>query len=524
MRNYPLSNLYQVIENNVKKAPNRTIIYEDELKISNKDFQSKVDSIAEFLYKNGIKPRDKVALVMSNSWQFIANIFAISKIGAVIVPINNFLKEDELAYILNDSQAKLLFSSNKFAKDTKDLWRKTDVETTVWVDGCPIENEKNIDHNKIFAAYTTPTDAFPAQIDDVAIIVYTSGTTGRPKGAMLSFKNLFSNCEGAKDLMRIKDGKLKMLSYLPMFHAFTLTATVILPIYTNSGVIVIRSISGIKDFKNLLKQLLLKRCPYFTGVPDIYNAMAKAKLPWYFHFFHNVRGFISGAAPLSEEIQKRFSASFKRGKLLEGYGISECSPIVSCNAPEAMRVGSVGKTLSCCEVRIFDEKMKEVAIGSPGEICVKGDNVMLGYYNRPEDTKEALVNGWFRTGDIGKIDQDGFIFIVDRIKDLIIHKGMNIYPREIEELLYTNDKINACAVIGAKDKDDNEIPIAYIELKEDVTATENEIKNFVKPNLAAFKMPRKVFFVEKLPRNATGKILKRELRELEKTREVETND
>ena len=149
---------------------------------------------------------------------------------------------------------------------------------------------------------------------------------------------------------------------------------------------------------------------------------------------------------------------------------------------------------------------------------------MLGYYNRPEDTKEALVNGWFRTGDIGKIDQDGFIFIVDRIKDLIIHKGMNIYPREIEELLYTNDKINACAVIGAKDKDDNEIPIAYIELKEDVTATENEIKNFVKPNLAAFKMPRKVFFVEKLPRNATGKILKRELRELEKTREVETND
>ena len=146
MRNYPLSNLYQVIENNVKKAPNRSMVYEDGLKISNKDLQSKIDSIAEFLLKRGIKPRDKVALVMSNSWQFIANIFAISKIGAIIVPINNFLKEDELAYILNDSQAKLLFSSNKFAKDTKELWRKTDVDTIVWVDGCPLENEKNIDH------------------------------------------------------------------------------------------------------------------------------------------------------------------------------------------------------------------------------------------------------------------------------------------------------------------------------------------------------------------------------------------
>jgi long-chain acyl-CoA synthetase len=516
MQNYPLNNLYQVLEANVKKSAKKTMIFEEDLKISNLELKNRVDSIALFLHRNGIKPKDKVALVMSNSWQFIVNLFAISKVGAIVVPINNFLKEDELAYILTDSQAKMLFCSYKFAKEAKELPKKTDVEKIIWVDGYPLENENNIDYNKLFAIFQSSEEAYDSKIEDTALIVYTSGTTGKPKGAMLSFKNIFADCEGAKNLMNLKDGQLKLLCYLPMFHAFTLTVTVILPIYTNSGVIVIRAIAGIKDFKNLLKQLLLKRCAYFTGVPDIYSAMAKAKLPWYFHWFHNVKGFISGAAPLSEEIYNRFSASFKRGRLLEGYGISECSPVVSCNSPRANKKGSVGRALSCCTVKIFDEQMNEVPVGEVGEICVKGDNVMQGYYNRPSDTADAIVNGWFRTGDVGRIDADGFIFIVDRIKDLIIHKGMNIYPREIEEWLYSHDKVNACAVIGAKDKDDNEIPIAYIELKEDITATENEIKEFLRPNLAAFKMPRKVFFVEKLPRNATGKILKRELREMAK--------
>lgn len=311
---------------------------------------------------------------------------------------------------------------------------------------------KNIDHAKLLEMKHTINDAYPSTLENTAILVYTSGTTGRPKGAMLSFKNLFSNCEGCKSLMKLKNGQMKLLCYLPMFHAFTLTATVILPIYTNSGVIVIRAIAGIKDFKNLLKQLLFKRCRYFTGVPDIYNAMSKAKLPWYFHWFHNVKGFISGAAPLSEEVHKRFSKAFKRGQLLEGYGISECSPIVSCNSPSENRIGSVGRPLADYQVQVFDEHMQPLPPGSIGEICVKGDCVMQGYYNRPSETAEAIVNDWFRTGDIGKVDEEGYIFIVDRLKDLIIHKGMNIYPREIEELLYAHKKINAVAVIGEKIK------------------------------------------------------------------------
>jgi len=242
--------------------------------------------------------------------------------------------------------------------------------------------------------------------------------------------------------------------------------------------------------------------------------LSKAKLPWYFHWFHAVKGFISGAAPLAEETVRKFAATFKRGVLIQGYGISECSPVVAVNTPWENCVGSVGKPLPGYEVECFDDNMQQVARGVIGEICVRGDCVMMGYYNRPDDTKEAIIDGWFRTGDIGKVDKDGFIFIVDRKKDLIISKGMNIYPREIEEVIYTNDKVNACAVVGVKDIEANETPVAYIELKEGESATEAEFKEYIRPHLAPFKQPRKVYFMEKLPRNATGKILKRELRDI----------
>jgi long-chain acyl-CoA synthetase len=511
---YPYRNFYSIVASNAQQAPSKTIIYEDNLKISNQQLLAYADTIASYLHDFGIKPGDKVAIVMGNSWQFIANIFAISKLGAVVVAINNFLKEDEIAYILNDSQAKILLASAKFAKETRELLIKTNINKIIWVDGVPVENDKNIDFAKLIANPKNTAPYADKDRDELALIVYTSGTTGKPKGAMLAFKNIYSNVTACIEHLRVKHGKIRMICYLPMFHAFTLTVTVILPIFTNSGVVVIRSIASKGDFANLLKQVLLKRIPYFAGVPDVYSAMAKAKLPWYFHWFHAVRGFISGAAPLAEETMRRFAASFKRGKLIQGYGISECSPVVSVNLPWANKIGSVGKALPTYQVECFDDAMQQLPRGEIGEICVKGDCVMQGYYNRPDDTREAIQDGWFRTGDIGRVDNEGFIFIVDRKKDLIISKGMNIYPREIEEIFYTNDKVNACAVVGLKDVDANETPVAYVELKEEMSATEAELKEFVRPHLAPFKQPRRVIFMDKLPRNATGKILKRELRVL----------
>lgn len=512
--NYSFRNFYSIASLNAIQSPSKTIIYEEDLKISNSSFLAQVDTVASYLHSQGIGVGDKVAILMSNSWQYVVNIFAINKVGAVIVLINNFLKEDEIAYILNDSQSKMLFASAKFEKEVRDQLIKTELMKIVWVDGSPLENENHISYNKLInhPANQAPFADLPPS--ELAVIVYTSGTTGKPKGAMLSFSNILSNVNSCVAHLRVKHGKIPMACYLPMFHAFTFTVTITLPIMSNSGLTIIRSIATKGDFAKLIKQVLVKRIPYFVGVPDVYSALAKAKLPWFFHWFHSVKGFISGAAPLAEETIRKFSASFKRGTLLQGYGISECSPVVSVNVPWANRIGSVGQALPTYEVECFDEDMNQVARGEIGEICVKGGCVMMGYYNRPEDTKEAIVNGWFRTGDIGKVDKDGYIFILDRKKDLIISKGMNIYPREIEELIYTNEKVNACAVVGLKDLEANETPVAYIELKEDVTATEAEIKDFLRANLAPFKQPRKVIFIDHLPRNATGKILKRELREL----------
>lgn len=512
--NYSFSDFYSIAISNSQQSPNKTIIFEDELKISNRQFVTYVDSIASYLQEAGIVNGDKVAILMGNSWQYIANVFAISKVGGVVVLINNFLKEDEISYILNDSQSKMLFAGNKFAKEAKDQMMKTNVSKIIWVDGMPLENEHNIDHAKLIAANKNTAKQVKRNPEELAVIVYTSGTTGKPKGAMLAFNNVLSNVNACAAHLRVKHRKIPMICYLPMFHAFTFTVTVALPMMTNSGVTVIKSIATKGDFAKLLKQVLLKRIPFFAGVPDVFSALSKAQLPWYFHWFHSVKGFISGAAPLAEETMRKFKSTFRKGALIQGYGISECSPVVSVNLPWANKVGSVGQALPTYQVECFDEDMNQLPRDGVGEICVKGGCVMMGYYNRPEDTKETIVNGWFRTGDIGKVDQDGFIFILDRKKDLIISKGMNIYPREIEEVIYTHEKVNACAVVGLKDIEANETPIAYVELRDGETATEAEIREFIRPNLAPFKQPRKVIFMDKLPRNATGKILKRELREL----------
>ncbi|MEN9946363.1 MAG: hypothetical protein RLZZ293_749 [Pseudomonadota bacterium] len=509
-------NLYHIALTNAQAKPNKIIISDGENKITNQQLLNYADNIAAMLHYYGIQQGDKVALVMSNSWQFIANILAISKLGAVQVAINNFLKQDEINYILNDSQAKILFSSAKFANETRAQLGKSEICKIVWVDGLPIENDRNLDYNKIVQNfYNYPSTPYAnLEAKQLAAIVYTSGTTGRPKGAMLSYNNFEANLTGCMKLLNINSSNIKMVCYLPMFHAFTLTVTVLLPLFSNGEIIVIRSIATKGDFANLLKQVLWKRVPYFAGVPDVFSALSRANLPWYFHWLHNVKGFICGAAPLAEETMHKFARKFKRGKLLQGYGISECSPVVSVNVPWANRIGSVGLALPNCQVECFDDNMQQLDRNQVGEICIKGDCVMMGYFNRPQDTAEAVVNGWFRTGDIGKVDQDGYIFILDRKKDLIISKGMNIYPREIEEIIYTHEKVNACAVIGIRDNEANEIPVAYIELKPEIQATEVEFKEFIRSQLAPFKQPRRIIFIEQLPRNATGKILKRELREL----------
>lgn len=511
MLTYPYQNFYEVMEANAKNNPKKTAIFMEDHKVSYLLLKQKIDTFARFLEFSGIKHGERVAMIVSNSVEFVVSLFAITKIGAIAVPLNTFLKKEEFTYILNDCNAKMLICSAALSGETKDLLRTTSIEKIIWCDEYAHLDERNYSFNEIEThmdknVYGTKRP----KLDDLAAIVYTSGTTGKPKGAMLSYRNFFSNAIAGAESFQITC-KDRFIVFLPMFHSFTLSIMVLLPMFTCSSIVIVRSVF---PFANVLKQTLLKQVTIFLGVPTLYNALLKAKIPWYFMWFNKVRIFISGSAPLSEQSLNDFNAKFKKATLLEGYGLSECSPAVCVNRLERQKPLSVGLPLPSYEVKIVNEERMEVKTGEVGEIMVKGDCVMQGYLGYADATDETILNGWLLTGDLGKKDSDGFIYIVDRKKDLIISKGINIYPREIEEVIYKYEGVDAVAVIGLRDEQTkDEDVLAFIQPKEDEKLNEIELRSYLKQHLANFKLPKHIYFVEELPKNATGKVLKRVLKE-----------
>jgi len=506
---YKYNNFYEILELNAKKYPKKPAYFIDKRKVTWERVKKKVDTFSRALELIGVKKGDKIAMLVTNSIEYIVSLLGIQKLGAVAVPINTFLKEDEIAFILNDIEAEILIASSKLSNNIKNIRKKTSVKKIIWEGEYKQIDGDNISFSEILSNFESHEVTSLPKIDDLAVIIYTSGTTGKPKGAMLSYKNFFSNIYGVNELINITH-KDRFIAYLPMFHSFTLTVNILLPMFYAAPVVIIRSIM---PFSNIIKQTLLKRVTIFTGVPDVYSALSRAKIPFYFHWFNSIRFYVSGAAALPGEVLERFSKKFKRGKLLEGYGLSEASPVVAVNRPNLQKPYSVGPALPGVEVKIVNDELVEVPIGEAGEIIVKGDNVMKGYYKREDATAETIINGWLLTGDIGKIDEDGYIYILDRKKDLIISKGVNIYPREIEEVCLKYEGVKECAVVGKKDEKNGEIPIAFIETEEGYEINENELKKFLKLHLANYKIPKHIYFVKELPKNATGKVLKRVLRE-----------
>ncbi|MEO1923648.1 MAG: fatty acid--CoA ligase [Nautiliaceae bacterium] len=506
---YLYNNFYELVERNAKEFAKKPAYFIDDKKVTWKDFKKKVDSFARALELIGVKKGNKIPIYVGNSLEYIIALLGIQKLGAVPVPINTFLKEDEIAFIVNDVDAEIMVVSTKLANNIKNLREKTNVKKIIWEGNCDRVDEDNISFNEILSNLEPHEDIELPNIDDLAVIIYTSGTTGKPKGAMLSYRNIFSNILGVNEIVKITS-KDRFIAYLPMFHSFTMTVNLLLPLYSASPVVIIRSIM---PFSNIIKQTLLKKVTIFTGVPDVYSALSKARLPFYFHWFNKVRFYISGAAALPGEVLERFSKKFKKGKLLEGYGLSETSPVVAVNRPHLQKPGSVGPAIPGVEVKIVNEELVEVPLGETGEIIVKGDNVMRGYYKKEDATAETIINGWLLTGDIGKMDEDGYIYILDRKKDLIISKGVNIYPREIEEICLKFPGVKECAVVGKKDEHHGEIPIAFVEPEEDYQINIKELKKFLKSHLANYKLPKEIYIVDNLPKNATGKVLKRVLRE-----------
>ena len=506
---YQYRNFYEMLEAACLKNGRGVAVFNEQEKISYHQLKQRVESVAAYLQSIDVKYGDKVAMVVANSPEFIISYFAVTSIGAVAVPINTFLKSEELEYILNDCQAKFLFASVTLSKELKGMKKKTWLEKVIWIGGAPQSTDRHLSFSDALAFTGEPDVRHRPKIDDLAHIIYTSGTTGHPKGAMISYKNLFSNLEGVAQVFKITK-RDRFVVFLPMFHSFTLTAMVLLPVFSACSMILVKSVF---PFSNVLKQVLLKRATIFLGVPAIYTAMGKAKIPWYFRWFNRVRLFISGGAPLAEQTILDFKAKFPAAKLIEGYGLSECSPVVAVNTLEKQKVYSVGMPLPGYQVKAVDEQMMEVPHDEVGELIVKCDAVMQGYLNLRDATDDAISHGWLKTGDLVKIDEEGFIFIVDRKKDLIITKGQNVYPREIEEELYKLDAVEAAAVIGIPDQYADEEIVAFVQLKDGVVLPETEIRAHLRKHLANFKVPKEIVLKDELPKNATGKVLKRVLKQ-----------
>ncbi|MGD0566713.1 MAG: long-chain fatty acid--CoA ligase [Candidatus Goldiibacteriota bacterium] len=499
--------LLQVIKNSALAFPDKIFIVCEKEKRTFSGFYKRVKKLGSGLDSLGIKKGDKVAVLLHNCAEYVEIYFAAISRGAVIVPVNTFLKTEEVAFILNDCGVKAIFTSSDFSAIAGSIDRQAapSLESIVSIDS--IKGLDYVKYSGLFGAELEPVDAGS---DDIAAILYTSGTTGHPKGAMLSHKNLISDVENSIGIIDITHRDVFMC-FLPMFHSFSFMANVMVPLYCGCRLVILKSI---QPFTKVIKNMLLQRVSVFVAIPQVFILMAEKHIPFFVLLFNSIRICISGGASIPVESIKKFEVKFRK-PLVEGYGLSEASPICALNPLNGRRVpGSIGPAINNVAIVIRDDGGKEMPDGSTGELTVKGDNVMKGYYNNPEATAEALKDGWLYTGDIGKKDSDGYVYILDRKKDMIIVNGMNVYPREVEEILYKNPAVAEACVVGEKDELHGEIPVAVLVLKEGFSADEHAFRKFCREHIANYKVPHRIEFWKELPKNSTGKVLKKDIRDM----------
>ena len=473
--------------------PRKVCIFWGGDRITNGDLAAHIHAYGARLQAGyGVRPGDRVGILLKNRPEFIYALYAVLKSGATTVPINSFLKAPEIQHIVDDCQIKCLITSADFD------------ETVSKLNPIPVALLSQLGESGHVAAPTWPA----VEPTDLAVIIYTSGTTGKSKGAMLTHVNITSNVGSCvKALEETVDDRITLL--LPMFHSFMLTVCIFTPLSMGAGIVLIKSV---QPFKAAMREIIRNRATILVGIPQLFQALADAKIPFWLHWLLKLRLAVSGAAPLPGETLLKFDRKF-HFPLLEGYGLSEASPVVSFNPIRGVqKPGSVGLPLPDIEVKVFDDHSRELPTGQVGEIVVRGPNVMRGYYNQPEETAATLRDTWLHTGDMGKKDEDGYIFIVDRRKEMLLVRGMNVYPREIEEVLHQFPNVREAAVVPKPDEKRGEVPIAFVSAANGVTLEANEILRFCRDRLADYKIPREIRVMEVLPRTATGKIAKLELK------------
>jgi long-chain acyl-CoA synthetase len=494
-------NLGTILSASTEESPDNIALRIGDVSFTYAELHRAAAGIAGGLRERGIQPGDKVSLLVPNVPEFTMAYFGILYAGATVVPINVLAAAPEVAYFLKDSESRLLIAHPLFEAPGRAGAEEMEVPVVM-------AGGEGPDSLAALAASEPMDGPHPTGADTTAVILYTSGTTGHPKGAELTHSNLFLNCAVVVPrLVEIDSKELRALATLPLFHSFGQTCI------QNATLAAGGSISLLPRFEPEAAFEIIERdaITLFAGVPTMYFALlnfpgADA------HDISSLQLCMTGGAPMPVEVMNSWEKKYAI-PILEGFGLSETSPIATFGVlGKPVKAGSIGYPVWGVDLAIMDENDVSQPDNERGEICIRGHNVMKGYLNRPEATKEAMKNGWFHSGDIGYRDDDGCYWIVDRKKDMILRGGFNVYPREVEEVLYQHEAIVEAAVVGIEHESHGEEVKAVVALAPDATATEAEIIAFCKERLAAYKYPRSVVIIPELPKGPTGKILKRELR------------
>ena len=523
---YPQIDLSQLLQTAVEENPSGTATMFFGAKLSYRNLSQSVDQFARGLNSLGIEQGDRVALILPNLPVYPIAHFAIARIGAIVVPTNPLYVERELEYQLNDSGARAAVVFDQLAPRLRSVQKQTGVKDIIVAgvqDFLPwplslayrLKNRSKTPDTGNYLVYKkfmsrNYPEISPPEIDsqDTAILLYTGGTTGVSKGAELTHKNIVSNVyQTGEWLWGMQKKNEKILCVLPFFHSYGMTTGMHLAVLAQSAMLLLPRF----ELADVAKAIKKYKPTIFCAVPSLYNAVNRyRKLTR--EDLSSIRLCVSGGAPLPAEVQERFEA-LTGGKLVEGYGLTETSPVALVNPTHGHRKnGTIGVPVSDTDAEVVDpETHQSLPAGQVGELALRGPQVMKGYWNIPEETARVLQDGWLFTGDLSVMDEEGFFRIVDRKKDLIISAGMNIYPREIEEVLHQHPKIVEVAVVGSSSKVREEVVKAYIVVEEGKSLTKAEVVEFCRDKLAKYKIPRQVQLVAELPKSAMGKVLKRSL-------------
>ncbi|MED4933673.1 fatty acid--CoA ligase family protein [Heyndrickxia coagulans] len=502
------SSLKKTAETNADKT---AYIFMDQ-PVTYKELDTAVSKFADGLKKLGLKKGDHMALLLGNSPQFIIALYGAMRAGVTTIPVNPIYTPEEIRYILDNGDVKAVVALDLFAPyvDKIDA-RLPKVEHYIICETDPAKagkytHPKLKSFSQILAESSPSVDEVPLSEEDTAVILYTSGTTGKPKGAMLTHKNLYSNASDIGSYLKMSADD-RVITALPMFHVFCLTVAVNAPLISGATLLILPKFSP----KEVFRVASRYKATIFAGVPTMYNYL--------FQYeggdpkdFATLRLCISGGASMPVALLKNFEKKFNV-LISEGYGLSEASPVTCFNPLDRPRKpGSIGTNIVHVENKVVDELGNEVPVGEVGELVVRGPNVMKGYYKMPEETAAAIRNGWLHTGDMAKMDEEGYFYIVDRKKDMVIVGGFNVYPREVEEVLYDHPDVVEVAAVGIPDPNQGEAVKVYVVSK-NKNLTEQELLDYCKERLAKYKVPKEIEFLEELPKNTTGKILRRSLKE-----------